>query len=458
MDGFPPMPVEIVRLIFLEAVRARGLKRAVRLRFVNKSWDHEVIDAIVESGILDGLWHITDTVFWPKYFMQKLRQSENLSQRPLRLTRLAAQRVVAFRSGDPNFENHDATQEYLWELCRLPPGANPRGSWMPHWFDVPTQIDPIHESDDDFIETLLAAAAATNDVALVRELLPSVQGRPDLVYRYDDDLQKRPLGHPADIAAFLGHVEVFRMLLGTLADTPLELEAARDFGIDQASAGNQLGTLELCLVDDIYRRGGPDPNCVLDQTTSPPVFDALFEACKDHLMRKRYNPWEPEPSNIRSQQKLLADRFRTSAELGSLTMMKHLVQLGTSPRHVDRSSDETIGICTLISFIAKSGYADVMAYLLENGAQVGSRSLETASKHGNPDCVRILLEHGARDSLGPGGALLESVKRENESVVRLLLGWDTLVDEHSRQRALDAAEKEGLTSMIRVLKEYRRGD
>ncbi|KAK1969124.1 hypothetical protein LY78DRAFT_630543 [Colletotrichum sublineola] len=456
MGGFTSMPVEIIRLIFIEAVRVRGLKRAVRLRFVSKFWDREVTDAIVESGIINDRRCIENSFLWPKFFMQKLRQSDNLSSRPLRLIRRAAERVVAFRSGDPNFKSHEATQEYLWELCQLPPHSSKCGGWLPQWFDVPEKIDPVHESDDDFMATLLSAATITNDVALVRELLPSVQGRPTLIYQSYDDMMIRAFGHPLDVAAFLGHVEVLRLLLGTITD-PIELEIARDDGIELASAGNQMGTLELCLVDG-FKSIGPDPDSVLERTTSIPVFDAVYQACKDRLMRKRYNPWEPEPSNERAQQKLLSDRFKTSARLGSLALMKHLVQLGTSPRYVDEFSDNIYGTRVLVSEIAEYGYADVMAYLLENGAHIGERSLEAASKHGNPDCVRILLEHGARDTFHPGSAFLESINRENEPVVRLLLEWGTIVDDCLWRQAVDFAEKEGLTSMIKVLEEYRPGN
>ncbi|GJC87849.1 hypothetical protein ColLi_10687 [Colletotrichum liriopes] len=187
------MPAEIVRLISIEAVRVRGVKRAVRLRLVNRSWNREVMEALFESGISDS-FRAFSPVFWPKHLMHKLRQRENLLSRPLRLIRRTAQRVVAFRSGEPNYENHDAVQEYLWKICQLSHACNVLGPCWPSFFKVSEQMDPIQDSDEDFKQTLLAAAAATNDLALVRELLPLMQGCVHLIYgRFrQESVQLRP--------------------------------------------------------------------------------------------------------------------------------------------------------------------------------------------------------------------------------------------------------------------------
>lgn len=185
MDGFPNMPPEVLRLIAVEAVRVRGIKRAMRLRLVNRSWDREIIEATVESGLLDDHHEtVSRSCFWPKFLMHQLRRSDNdRPSRELRLLRRVAQRVVAFRTGKLDNENHEAVQDYLWSLCQLPRAANVVAPFYPRVFAPDEQMVPIHDSDDDFRETLLAAAAATNDVALVRDLLPTVQDCPYLVYQ-----------------------------------------------------------------------------------------------------------------------------------------------------------------------------------------------------------------------------------------------------------------------------------
>lgn len=178
------MPGEIVRLIGIEAVRARGVKRAVRLRLVNGSWNREITEAIVESGILNGHQKVAESCLWPKLLMHKIRLGDNLPSRKLRLIYRAAQRVVAFRAGKSGSENPEALQAYLWDICQLSPEASVYGPRRMHGFFMPDEhVTPIHDSDDDFRETLLAVAAATNDLALVQELLPSMQDFPHLVYQ-----------------------------------------------------------------------------------------------------------------------------------------------------------------------------------------------------------------------------------------------------------------------------------
>jgi ankyrin repeat protein len=95
-------------------------------------------------------------------------------------------------------------------------------------------------------------------------------------------------------------------------------------------------------------------------------------------------------------------------------------------------------------------FTDVLQYLLKNGANIGCRSLEAASKLGNPECVRLLLEHGAKS----GSALLECLKRENETVIRQLMTSGMGVNDYVKQQILDAIEKDGLASMSKIFENY----
>ncbi|KAK7955737.1 uncharacterized protein PG986_004959 [Apiospora aurea] len=72
-------------------------------------------------------------------------------------------------------DGHDAVRQYLWEICQT---HQKKGSWFTHeslsLFLVSEPITPIHDTDEDFKLVLLAAASATNDVALVEQLLPAI--------------------------------------------------------------------------------------------------------------------------------------------------------------------------------------------------------------------------------------------------------------------------------------------
>ncbi|GKT92226.1 multiple ankyrin repeats single KH domain [Colletotrichum tofieldiae] len=175
MDGFPPVPAEITRLIAIEIVRARGIKRALRLRRVNRSWDHEIVEAIVESGILEenpkmkAYW----TPFKAKYVMHKLQQREGLLSRGLRIVRKAAQRLVALRTGKPESETQEEVQEVLWEFCKVTQDFC--RVTADSWFEVPEEITPIDDSGEAFRGALVAGAVALNDLHLLQQVLPLVE-------------------------------------------------------------------------------------------------------------------------------------------------------------------------------------------------------------------------------------------------------------------------------------------
>ncbi|KAL0933473.1 multiple ankyrin repeats single KH domain [Colletotrichum truncatum] len=454
MDGFPPMPVEIARLIAIEIVRARGIKRALRLRRVNRSWDHGIVEAIVESGILEenpkkkAHW----TLLKAKYVMHKLQQREDLLSRGLRIVRKAAQRLVALRTGKPESETQEEVQKVLWEFCKATQDFC--GVTDDSYFEVPKEIEPIDDSDEAFRGAMVAGAVALKDLHLLRQVLPLVEDQDSehLIYM-QTDMKDWVLGWPLDIAAYRGHTEALRMLFEVLKHR-LGFINAYMTALEYASAASQIKTVKLSL----YPLG--DSTCDYPyeyflsemKNKTPEVFDCLYEWRKDNLLKSHYNPWEiRDIEHARSE--LRSQAYCWSTSYGNLPMMKYLVNHGVPAKLDSRLPDDGDTYHTWMSVVADGGYDDVMEFLLENGQEISSQSLEYACRHGSPACVRILLEHGAKDTLKPGNALLEAVKGEHEQVLRLLES-DGSVSEGHRKRALEFAEKEGLESMVQLIKEY----
>lgn len=206
MDGFPPsVPPEIIRLIFLHAVQARCLKRAMRLRLVSRSWNLEATEALLECDMSDNRPMRNPVLpFWPMYLMRQLRrrEGEGMSSRPLRILRQVAQRIVAFRTRAQETD-HDTSKQlvegYVWEICQV----DPRCTRIPYWLDSPWRklehVEPIMDSDLEFKQAMLAAAAITNDIAFVQELLPSFRDFPGLIYQngeYHDEDYELESAHP----------------------------------------------------------------------------------------------------------------------------------------------------------------------------------------------------------------------------------------------------------------------
>ncbi|KAF6823568.1 NACHT and ankyrin domain-containing protein [Colletotrichum musicola] len=470
MDGACPLPLEIVRLILLEAVRARGMKRALRLRFVSRSWNHEVMQAIVESGIYDPdpRVHSWRNVLWPVLLMHKLGQADAMLSRPLRVIRRVARDIVTSRGGgDDNDEaavDPEALQACLWEISRQSVNAN-RFPWHLEWFQQHQKPVPVLDSDDDYRMALIAGAIITNDLAIVKELLPSTDAC--LLYQTGWDEPEPVLGLPLDVAAHLGREEALRMILDTIRN-PHDLDGARIDAVGYAVDGDQPGTLKQCL-DPVYHfeeMAQLYEDFLLRAVNNPDsleVVDRIYKMCKGNMVAPVTlggvwgPPRQPPPGDPQAQLRFQGDWFDMAVCLGDLRAMKHVQKLGLPPGCFDgtRVDLEDERYCrTQVSNAARGGHMEVVVYLLEHGEPIGSRSLEAASEHGNPDIVRLLLERGARDTFKPGSALVAAVKREHTKVVRLLMESEGgLVDEDATQQAMKVAEEQGLSSMAELLKE-----
>lgn len=259
------------------------------------------------------------------------------------------------------------------------------------------------------------------------------------------------------------------MVLDTIRN-PRDLAGARIDAVGYAVDGNQPGTLKQCL-DPVYHFEemawlyDKFLASAVNNANSLEVVDRIYKMCKGNMVAPVTlggvwgAPREPPPGDPRAQLRFQGSWFDTAVYLGDLRAMKHVQTLGLPPGCFDgtREDEEDERYCRAqVSSAALGGHMEVVLYLLEHGEPIGSRSLEAASKHGDPDIVRLLLERGANDTFKPGSALVEAVKREHTEVVRLLMESEgALVDEDAKQQALKVAEEEGLTSMAELLKEYR---
>lgn len=177
----------------------------------------------------------------------------------------------------------------------------------------------------------------------------------------------------------------------------------------------------------------------LNNIPNTDVFDRVLALCKEHLKAD----WQLRPGERLDQllPVFLWDRFRTATQRGELAMMKHLVQIGLKPHDHEISTDDQGSYSiALITEAGKGGHTDTLIYLLEMGLKIGSHSLEAASKHGNPECVRVLLEYGATDDFQPGNAVLESMLRENDAVLQILIKSGMMRDNELVLKAVETAK------------------
>lgn len=277
-------------------------------------------------------------------------------------------------------------------------------------------------------------------------------------------LYRTVLGYPTDIAASLGNTEVLTLLFEFITDSDasgFQLSDAREQGAG-CSADN-FAIFKLCQDPEPATYYSDDSIRIIESTLSPEIFEYMEIVCGALIHR----PGTRMPKNILMLR--LENCFQNAVRHGSLDMMKYLMRRGVvikdfriekefcwpTDDYEPTQNFHKDGFSALTSYAALGGYTVVLQYLLENGAKIGCRSLEAACKHGNPECVKLLLRHSATDHFNPGSALLRCLERENETVIRQLMAAGMAsgmgMNDDVKKQMLDVIEKEGLESMSKIL-------
>ena len=146
-----------------------------------------------------------------------------------------------------------------------------------------------------------------------------------------------------------------------------------------------------------------------------------------------------------SSNETVEHQFRTSSEAeielvaavrdGDLAKVRELLELGTNP-------NRAISHASALAHAAGEGHADVVALLLDGGADIeggnGLSPLASSARKGRDEIVRLLIERGADiegDTDGPGTALFQASDQGHLTTVRLLLELGAAVDAKTERRA-----------------------
>ncbi|KAF2964666.1 hypothetical protein GQX73_g8891 [Xylaria multiplex] len=451
---FSALPPEIVRHIILHAVKVRGIKRAGRLRYVSKSWDAAVMDAICASGVLEG--HERHCSYLPRYFAQRVMGRTRTLPRPLCIIRQVAARIVSHRNkGRDGGDNYDGFRDCVLDLCQsCDELIGHRHMYLKDdWFiDAESPILPVDEHDKQFRQALLAAAAWTNEVALVHEILPFFR---DCLYLISpsgyNQLGFMPVfGYPVSLAAYRGNNEILSLLLGAVTtDGPKDLEHLGN-ALTNAILGNQSSTVELIL--EPQQKWVHDYNMYLVYgirgTADIGIFKRLVPFAREypiHILRLRSKPdyWRV---------KTLPAMLCSVASDGNLAILKHLVEeegaeLTERWYRIHKKDGPVLNA-------ARDGRIDALVYLLGKGMPLPTATPQFAARSRNPDIMRIIIEGDMQrnSNLEFGPALVTAIERENEQVVRLLLHCEHVrIDEESKAQAQRHAEELGLESMAEMI-------
>ncbi|KAI1771300.1 ankyrin [Hypoxylon cercidicola] len=459
---FSDLPNEVIHLILGPAVRARGLKRAVRLRLVNRVWNVAVEDAIFASGVLDEDNQINrvlrdvDFAFWHRYLVYRALHNRKPSSTRLALIRQVAERIAEIRGHDLH-DSQEILRECVDELCRAVLVFREVYGHLETY--VASKAEPnvqLDEGSSEFQRALMTAAAYMNDLDLGRQLLPL---RPDPALRSDcppanNAKTQYTLGFffdPYTMAAYRGNLDFISLLLENEPETTIYGNAHRLTITYNAIWGSRIGVLDQALGPS-FGAGTSDfmelRQSLVSGLSHIPSID-VFKRCFDLVQDSLQYPCRPYNGIYR--QKWLSERFHRAAECGAVPVMEYLAELGTP---VDgHLSDEEDEFSSPISLAAFNGHENAVKWLLGRGANL-ARSLHAAVTHGSRRIVQVLLDHGAmNDTCAVQKALLETVKTENEGLFRFLVEQGAVLDKATIIKAIGIAEKEQLESMVEFLRE-----
>ncbi|KAI0852455.1 hypothetical protein F5Y00DRAFT_226652 [Daldinia vernicosa] len=511
--SFSTLPNELVQEILIAAVRLRvttisddtpyavtkhSVERALRLRLVSRLWDTITMYAIFQSGILNDPWlrpfPYICRPFWSQYLVDKIMYTTKPLTRPFLVIRQVAKRILAFRGEDTWGKK---LEECIFEISKVCMNTRDRRGGYRTWMTPPARTlrnpnmsTEITDHDEDFMQALLAAAAFTNEVKLVKELLPRFRQLSHLIYP-NKSLDRPLLGYPLQGAAFKGNVEIAHIFLDFIIQANegqgSPEVASRNVVILHGSKNNNIAMIELGL-DPLRWNKDSEPYLLnsLSLATSVDAFKRLHELYEDCIIndmdyimddeefiddeenfiddeeflldnkciieyRKR-----PKYTNCLTKLSVLLKLICRFATAGNIPLIEHVIQLcgqlGLSVE--DMNESRKYKLCGPLGGPARYGHLSTVVYLLEKGFKADENSIYEAARHGNIRIMRLLLENVIYYTVDWSHALYQAVSGENESVFRLLVESGVTLYVGIESEGLRIAEEEGLESMANLIKEY----
>ncbi|KAK8137305.1 hypothetical protein PG984_005245 [Apiospora sp. TS-2023a] len=450
---FSELPPEIIHEILIACVRARHIRRALRLRQVSRAWDMGVVTAVFASGILD-VEPYAIFIEWPRYLVYRTTGSPTRRKgwpRPLFVLRRVAERLVAWRDGSGGAPGDDAVDDCIRELCTttMKPGCAFR---LESGFELPTedtqQLDNerIGDDDDQLLQALLSVAAASNDVALVKNLLQKIHDRPGLVYKeYLGEEHLQPLfRQPLEEAAFAGHDEMVHLFLDFKSSTSSDLAVrkAKALVFYEACHGGKLSTLDIVYEPMRQEFAEWEEALVgnMDEVTDVEVFKRLWSCAEDSINAEK-------SEDEQTKDEILSSLLYQAAGKGAVPLIEHLLELGATPENPassrepdqedlsdqedafqkDPSYDEDP-----LEYAVACGHTEAVIYMLEKGFRPRDipeihvdDCLVGAVRWESSRMVEAILSHIDRDSPNFGkrleASLQMAMERENERILSRLL-------------------------------------
>ncbi|KAK6821359.1 hypothetical protein PG987_015759 [Apiospora arundinis] len=401
------LPGEVLHLILVQSALCRGVKRALRLRLVCKTFDKVIYyRALFESHLLDHehvkrynsrtavyLCNSNDhgvAKLWHNYLVYRVIGERDIAIGRFVEIRSLAQAIV---QADPS----KGLRSVVDSLCWL---ALDNGAMAPSLYENWRRAGANDLEFGNLNMTqhpeprlnLLAAATLFDMMPLVSELL--AEGR--------SPTRHNNLLPPAiQVAAQSGNTAMLELFLGHSSVSGFE-----PYSVYGAAVRGDLEIMKLVLPADGGHKGQHNGYGRTIQTLGIPS-KTLKQARRVTLNPKVYgylsNAWAPGPRNGRAPS--YAD-LASHAGRGNMDMVKYLLAQGVP---VDGTNTEELE--SALEQACRRGHDDIVDLLMKRGADPeftghalwGAVPMRMAASAGHISIVRKLMDHGAKIENHGGG-------------------------------------------------------
>jgi hypothetical protein len=467
--GLLDLPIEIFRIILVEAIRVRGLKRALRLRLVSSMCtensnilnsfselmnsgllSEELVEALCVTRLIGSDHQETTTRMWPwarPYFETRLRERRTLTLPRLRTIETIADTLAAEEGLGTEYET------YALQLLHLASSTGERIAELFH--------HTLPQEKDEFLQNLFVAAISTSRVSFVACLMDSQAER----------MANTPFGNAFVAAVEADNEDVRTMMFAVQSCQSFFLRTALLRGDPQLV--KDVLAMECALDNSWYdsrakEHGSMSRGALAAFLKTPSV--EIFE-----LMLSELKSRQPVELN----KALLSDLIFRAARSGWTDMMKHLISLGAPIGNLNRPS----GTYPLWH-ACKYGHDEIAQMLLDAGERPRNHAydvavgrghnsilkrllrsqtiidpsatrncLYNAARMGYTNTVHLLLDFGSDPNEGDTAPLIGAMEAEHTAIFRLLVQRGAMVS-RILPEARERAEKEGLESMLQLLREF----
>ncbi|KAF2274413.1 ankyrin [Westerdykella ornata] len=469
------MPIEIFKDILIASVQLRGLKRALRLRLVNKLFSSEIAEALSVTGLIAQCYQYLNHCPWATAYVKDHLLDRRTRELPvLHIIQNSAERLAQ----EDGITTEPHYSSYALRLLELS-GAG---------------ISPLSVRDLLARDNNTKRSLSSDTNLLTAAIFTGHNQLASLLANHSSISEQGIFGTPFEAAILAKNYDGLRLLTALRTRnghfTPGEI-----IDLMRTAARHGDPTVVRFLIHFRDPSGDTPFNPATYYLRNPKIGERLrVRLWRPKLdLSRMFNTPDAETFDIlvaELQTELqdwenvvpLDSKIWFASWVGWVAMVKHLIALGGHianpsqdgnlfiPLHYasEEGHDEIVSILldhkaevngTELRLAASRGHTSTVRLLLDRGADVHSKLAEgclyAAAKKGFRDIVQILLDAGIDPNSGSPSALVGAIHSEHPGIFRLLIERGAAVTPIFPELE-EVAKSSGLESMLALLQEYKK--